>query len=831
VTGDPRPEVEWKKDSFKIDFFNMEHKYFMKGLGSLVIPKVDIRDTARYLCIAENAAGVVTQEINLIVHEPPTIPEDAETEFDIIANNRITLPCSAKGTPAPKIKWYKDGEIITGNEAGMKISPDGSLQIENPRGTNAGRYKCVAENVAGSVSHYINLQVYLPPRFGEDDDYEDETDQPTETMQVIQNETVRMLCPVHAIPTPQITWYKNGEEVIEEYLEDRVKILNGGQELEISSSDIDDTARYTCVARNLAGETEKNFDLDVFVPPTINDETATKLNISVIASRPVSIECPAFGVPLPDIVWFKDDQEIYPEHNHDLQILGNGRRLEISSADIADTGRYKCVAKNTAGMIEREYNLHVWIPARIDSSDTISNPEVIVNQTIILHCPASGVPEPDVEWFRDDEPVDEDIHDIKILDRGWRLKIKNAEMSHTGRYTCVAKNIAGESEKIYDLNVLVVPYIERADVVLSPKVIINKTVVINCPAGGIPLPEIVWQKNGENLDPVLHPNIQVMSGGRQLRITSAAISDSGRYRCIATNKAGNDNLDFQLSVHIPVSIDRSKLDHYPTVIVNQSKILECPVIGIPPPKITWFMNSEPIEFENMPHISLRNEGRKLEIISAQVSDIGLYECLVENEAGTDQVSYDLKVFVPPTINLFTSTTSNPDIVIGQTVVINCHVDGVSQPRIQWLHNGQPLDESSSRYRILDDGQQLEIFQTEVEDAGRYTCIAKNEAGIVDRDFDLNVLVPPTIDSTNLELRPKVIKGKVITLNCPVQGIPFPNITWLKDDEPVIESEKIRYLLTGRQLEISIAEESDSAKYTCSATNIAGQAEKILICRF
>ena len=70
---------------------------------------------------------------------------------------------------------------------------------------------------------------------------------------MIQNETVRMFCPVHAIPTPQITWYKNGEEVIEEYLEDRVKILNGGQELEISSSDIDDTARYTCVARNLAG--------------------------------------------------------------------------------------------------------------------------------------------------------------------------------------------------------------------------------------------------------------------------------------------------------------------------------------------------------------------------------------------------------------------------------------------------------------------------------------------------------------------------------------------------------------------------------------------------
>jgi Immunoglobulin I-set domain len=86
-------------------------------------------------------------------------------------------------------------------------------------------------------------------------------------------------------------------------------------------------------------------------------------------------------------------------------------------------------------------------------------------------------------------------------------------------------------------------------------------------------------------------------------------------------------------------------------------------------------------------------------------------------------------------------------------------------------------------------------------------------------------VPPTIDSTNLEMRPKVIRGKSITLNCPVQGLPFPNITWLKDGNVLEENERIRYLLSGRQLEISLAEESDASSYTCHAVNVAGKARK------
>ena len=71
---------------------------------------------------------------------------------------------------------------------------------------------------------------------------------------------------------------------------------------------------------------------------------------------------------------------------------------------------------------------------------------------------------------------------------------------------------------------------------------------------------------------------------------------------------------------------------------------------------------------------------------------------------------------------------------------------------------------------------------------------------------------------------RVAKNKVVVLRCPVQGIPLPNITWFKDGELLETDDRKRLLMSGRQLEISLAEESDTAWYTCSAENIAGSAQ-------
>ena len=66
--GDPGPTIRWKKDSEEIDFFSTDHDYLLQEIGNLFIESAAVTDTAHYLCLAENPAGVVTREIALVVH-------------------------------------------------------------------------------------------------------------------------------------------------------------------------------------------------------------------------------------------------------------------------------------------------------------------------------------------------------------------------------------------------------------------------------------------------------------------------------------------------------------------------------------------------------------------------------------------------------------------------------------------------------------------------------------------------------------------------------------------------------------------------------------------
>ena len=72
------------------------------------------------------------------------------------------------------------------------------------------------------------------------------------------------------------------------------------------------------------------------------------------------IDCPVNGVPLPKITWYKDGRLLEVDFDPNLRLLTNGKRLEINSAYVTDTGVYQCRAENPAGNLQREFMLNVW---------------------------------------------------------------------------------------------------------------------------------------------------------------------------------------------------------------------------------------------------------------------------------------------------------------------------------------------------------------------------------------------------------------------------------------------------------------------------------------
>lgn len=86
-------------------------------------------------------------------------------------------------------------------------------------------------------------------------------------------------------------------------------------------------------------------------------------------------------------------------------------------------------------------------------------------------------------------------------------------------------------------------------------------------------------------------------------------------------------------------------------------------------------------------------------------------------------------------------------------------------------------------------------------------------------------MPPTILGGEDGPAERVVTlSKPLILDCEAGGHPPPSLTWLKDGVPVYDGESVRMLEQGRQLEIISATVSDSGRYVCVATSIAGEKE-------
>uniref|UniRef100_A0A8C1UL37 Hemicentin 2 n=1 Tax=Cyprinus carpio TaxID=7962 RepID=A0A8C1UL37_CYPCA len=197
VQGEPSPQISWLHNGLLVSSDRM-----------LKIQAVQHSDSGTYSCVAKNSAGEDTIEIVLNILEGPYFKTNGETIIETVANSRVLIPCPARGSPAPWVRWFKNGlEVhMERSEHGVSLAENGSLVIGSASASHSGDFKCVATNEAGSVERKTRLKVNVPPEIQDDG-------QPS-NLTVTLKQPLTLGCDAFGIPTPTITWTKDNRPVV-----------------------------------------------------------------------------------------------------------------------------------------------------------------------------------------------------------------------------------------------------------------------------------------------------------------------------------------------------------------------------------------------------------------------------------------------------------------------------------------------------------------------------------------------------------------------------------------------------------------------------------------
>ncbi|XP_038571296.1 hemicentin-1 isoform X1 [Micropterus salmoides] len=808
VDGNPAPKITWFKDSQPVSSDGL-HRIMSNG-RTLQVLTAQVSDTGRYVCVADNVAGSAEKSFNLNVHVPPTIMGMSPEAVTVVVNNFVSLTCEATGFPPPTLSWLNDRGPIQANTNALIMPGGRTLQILKAKVSDGGKYSCVAMNAAGEAYKHIYLTVLVPPSI------RDSSGDSPVVVNVLVGKSVTLECESNAVPPPTITWYKNGRVVTESA---NLRILAEGQMLEIKGSEVSDTGQYVCKVTNVAGQVDKNFHLNIYVPPSI-DGPAEESVVETI-SNPATFACDATGIPPPSLTWLKNGRPIENSDSLEMHIFSGGSKLQIARSQRSDSGTYTCVASNVEGKARKSYHLTIQVPPSITGSELPSEMGVLLNESIQLVCQAQGTPTPTIQWLKDGKVISNTRNkELRISPDRSTLTVTEAHTTDSGKYTCVATNAAGEEDRIFNLNVYVPPLIDgNSETVEQLTAVLDSSVNIECVATGSPPPQLNWLRNGLPLP--VSSYIRLLSAGQMLRITRTQVSDSGTYTCVASNRAGVDNRHYNLQVHVPPGLDGAGSTEDVTVVRGNLASLLCIADGTPTPTVSWL--KEGVTLIPDPHLQFLNLNTTVQIRQAQVNDTGRYTCMANNTAGQASRHFNLKVLDPPRIK-GSGVPAEVSVVVNNVLELKCEATGIPTPSLTWLKDGRPLPQTDS-LRLLRGGEVLRAASAQLEDTGRYSCLANSPAGDDDKEFLVRVHVPPNIAGESTPQDVSVLQNRQVTLECKSDAVPPPSLTWLKDGQTIQGSARVRILSSGRYLQINMAELSDRAQYTCVASNIAGKTTR------
>ncbi|XP_014742183.1 PREDICTED: hemicentin-1-like [Sturnus vulgaris] len=713
-----------------------------------------------------------------------------------------SVPCHVESLIPFTQRFTKNG-VKLGVDQFFKESSSMSWDIAQVSVSDEGFYECVATSTAGTGRAQTFLDVSEPPP----------------VLQVPANVTVLpgagavLSCLVLSAGRYNLTWQRHGRDA--RRLDPLRLRLLPNQSLELRPARLSDEGSYSCTAANEGGSATASVFLTVQEPPRL---VISPKNQTFTEDSEVSIRCSATGYPKPTIVWTLNDMFIMGSSRYRMTPEGT---LIIRKAIPRDAGIYGCLASNSAGT-EKETSILTYIE---EPTLTVVQSEILVGlgDTTVMECKTTGIPPPQVKWFKGDLELRPSAFLIIDIHRGL-LKIQETQDLDAGDYQCVATNEAGRAAGHITLDVGSPPVFtqepgdESAD--------LGSNVTLPCYVQGYPEPRVTWRR----LDGApLFSRPSTLSSSSQLRTGALAIhnlwvSDEGTYVCEAENQFGR--IQSRPATVTVTGLVTPRIGASPAtanVIEGQQLTLPCVLLaGNPIPDRRWIKNN--VVLLPNPYVSVRSDG-SLHLERVRLQDGGDYTCMASSVAGTSNSTTTVHVFVLPVIHHGQQIFST---IEGIPVTLPCKASGVPKPSIVWSKKGEVILPSNVRFSAGSDGS-LYVVSPGGEESGEYVCTATNAAGYATRKVQLTVYVKPRVSRPgeqqgNADDKPievSVTAGEDVTLPCEVRSLPPPIITWAKDMQLISPFSPRHTLLPSGSMKIRETQVSDSGMYICVATNIAG----------
>ncbi|OCT75409.1 hypothetical protein XELAEV_18030588mg [Xenopus laevis] len=794
VTGEPKPEIVWKKDG-DIITEGRRHVIYEDEQENFVLRILFCKqiDNGLYTCTASNLAGQTYSSVLVIVNEPRIPFRTKLRDLEVREKESATFQCEVPSA-ITESSWYKEETQIE-QSSKYNIEDQGSIRrltIQNITADDDAVYICEMKEGSRTIAE-LSVQGNIIKKL------------PRRTSVPISD--TAMFCVELDNECQKFKWLNNGEEVKPG---GRISITSSGKQhtMTIRECQNSDAGEITFIADDC--RTSTKFTITSLRKPPSNAPTNPMVKDKTETSVTLVWSPPPMDRPVPIDGYIVERKKLGATTWLRCHESTNVPVPQFTVNNVFDEGSYqfRVSAVNTYGQspyLEFPGTLHL---EPVPSVKTPLRPAEVTlggeaTFTIDLSTVSSGV------W----------LIDGKLIQNSERYTIRRVKNTHTliiqsitqADHETEVKFTSNGIESSARLRVKALPQFTNTKKINDVKVVAGEQAELISETSEENV-KVLWYKDNKEIRHSKKFSLEVKGKQHKLLVNAVKKEDEGTYSC----KIGVDSVVFTLKVTEPepVFTNQEKVQKEVQATLTESATLKCEVTQSKT-EVKWYKDGKLITSSKRVRVESEGKSRRLVVEQLEKKDAGEYSC----EAVGEKINFRIKVIEPePAFINIEKVQKEVQATLNESTTLSCEVSQ-AKTEVKWYKEGKQIT-SSKKMRLESEGKvrRLVVEKVEKQDAGEYSCEAVGQK----ISFKINVKEPEPVFA-NLEKLQKEVQAtltETATLSCEVSQSKT-EVKWFKDGKQITASKKIKVVSEGksRRLVVEQLEKKDAGEYSCEA---AGQ---------